>query len=82
MHRPRTNRRLFSELLTQLLMGACLGLACAIVLLVGDLGQLREFFAGEPSPPVAELSFALGLAFACAVGATLTGYIFIASEEN
>jgi hypothetical protein len=80
MNQPRTKRQLLPELLTHLLMGACLGLVCAIVLFVGDLGELREFFAGEPSPPLAELSFALGLAFMCAVGATLTGYIFIVSE--
>ena len=65
-----------------LLMGGCLGLVCAMVVLSADLGHLRDFFASKPDPHVAELAFVLNLSLAFAFGATLTGYIFMQMEQR
>jgi hypothetical protein len=69
-------------LLTHLLMGACLGLLCATVVLFADLAQLRDFFDTKPDPHLAQLSFALNLALAFGFGATLTGYVFMQMEKD
>ena len=82
MKQRRTTSELLTDLVTHLLMGACLGLVCAIVLLLADLGHLRDFFAAKPDPRVAELAFALNLSLAFAFGATLTGYIFMQMEKR
>jgi hypothetical protein len=81
MKQPPAKSGLLANLLTHLLMGACLGLACAIVVLFADLGHLRDFFASKPDPRVAELAFALNLSLAFAFGATLTGYILMQMEK-
>jgi hypothetical protein len=82
MKQPKAKSELFSNLLTHLLMGACLGLACAIVVLLTDLAHLRDFFADKPNPNLAELSFAVNLALAFGFGATLTGYVFMQMEKS
>jgi hypothetical protein len=82
MKQPKTKSGLFSYLLTHLLMGACLGLLCAIVVLLTDLAHLRDFFAEKPDPRLAQLSFALNLALAFGFGATLTGYVFMQMEKD
>ena len=80
--KPKIKTGLFAKLLTHLLMGACLGLACAIVVLSTDLAHLRDFFASKPDPLVAQLRFVLNLALAFALSATLTGYIFMQMEQR
>jgi hypothetical protein len=60
-------------------MGVCLGLAFALVLLFTDATHLSEFFSRNPDPLATEWIFALGLSLEFAVGATLTGYVFIAT---
>ena len=82
MKQPKAKSELFSNLLTHLLMGACLGLACAIVVLFADLAHLRDFFANKPDPGVAELRFALNLTLAFAFSAALTGFIFMQMDKN
>jgi hypothetical protein len=82
MKQPKAKTGLFSHLLTHLLMGASLGLACAIVVLLTDLAHLRDFFDTKPDPHLAELSFALNLALAFGFGATLTGYVFMQMEKG
>ena len=81
MKQRKAKGELFPSLLTHLLMGAALGLACAMFVLLADVAQLRDFFASKPDPLVAELSFALNLSLAFALGATLTGFIFIQMEQ-
>jgi len=81
MKQRKPKSGLLANLLTHLLMGACLGLACAIVVLFADLGHLRDFFASKPDPHLAELAFALNLSLAFAFGATLTGYILMQMEK-
>ena len=82
MKQPRAKSELFTNLLTHLLMGACLGLLCAIVVLLTDLAHLRDFFASKADPSLAELMFALNLALAFDSGATLTGYVFMQMEKG
>jgi hypothetical protein len=82
MKQPEAKSGLFSHLLTHLLMGACLGLVCAIVVLLADLAHLRDFFDHKPDPHLAELTFALNLALAFGFGATLTGYVFMQMEKS
>jgi hypothetical protein len=82
MKQGKTKSDLLPRLLTHLLMGACLGLACAILMLFTDLAHLREFFANKPDPHVAELSFALNLCLAFALSATLTGFIFMQMDKR
>jgi hypothetical protein len=82
MKQPKTTSDLLTDLVSHLLMGACLGLVCAIVVLFADLGHLRGFFASKPNPLVAELRFVLNLSLAFALSATLTGYIFMQMEQR
>jgi hypothetical protein len=82
MKQRKTTGDLLTDLVTHLLMGGCLGLICAIVVLLADIGHLRDFFAAKPDPRVAELTFALNLSLAFAFGATLTGYIFMQMEKR
>jgi len=82
MKQRKTTSELLTDLVTHLLMGGCLGLVCAIVVLLADVGHLRDFFASEPDPRIAELTFAVNLALAFAFGATLTGYIFMQMEKR
>ena len=82
MKQPTTKGGLFSKLLTHLLMGAALGLACATFVLLADVAHLRDFFAIKPDPLIAELSFVLNLSLAFALGATLTGYVFMQMEQR
>lgn len=82
MKQGKTKSGLFSYLLTNLLMGASLGLLCAIVVLFTDLAHLRDFFASKPDPGVAELRFALNLTLAFALSAALTGFIFMQMEKS
>jgi hypothetical protein len=82
MKQPKAKSGLLTRLVTHLLMGGCLGLVCAIVVLYADLGHLHDFFARKPDPYVAELTFALNLALAFAFGATLTGYVFMQMERR
>jgi hypothetical protein len=81
MKRRTTKRSLCRQLLLHLLMGACLGLLFALVLLVADLAHLREFFSVLPNPGGATMSFVLGLSLMFALGATLTGYMFITADD-
>jgi hypothetical protein len=82
MKQPKTKSRLLSDLLTHLLMGACLGLACAIVVLFANVGHLDDFFAKKADPHLAELAFALNLALAFGLGAVLTGYMFMQMDKR
>ena len=82
MKQPKAKSELFSNLLTHLLMGASLGLACAIVVLFADLANLRDFFANKPDPGVAELRFALNLTLGFAFSSALTGFIFMQMDKN
>jgi hypothetical protein len=82
MKQGNTKSGLLARLVTHLLMGGCLGLVCAIVVLLADLGNLNDFFASKPDPRVAELAFALNLSLAFAFGATLTGYVFMQMEKR
>jgi hypothetical protein len=82
MKQRKSKSGLLTNLVTHLLMGGCLGLVCAIVVLFADLGHLRDFFASKPDPHVAELTFVLNLSLAFAFGATLTGYIFMQMEQR
>jgi hypothetical protein len=81
MKQGKSKSGLLASLVTHLLMGGCLGLVCAIVVLFADLGHLHDFFAHKPNPHIAELAFALNLALAFAFGATLTGYIFMQMDS-
>ena len=65
-----------------LLNGILLVAAGAILVLLADLANLRDFFASKPDPLVAQLRFVLNLALAFALSATLTGYIFIQMEQR
>ena len=82
MKQGKAKSDLLSSLLTHLLMGACLGLVCAIVVLFADLAQLRDFFADKPDPGMAELRFALNMTLAFAFSAALTGFIFMQMEKS
>jgi hypothetical protein len=82
MKQPKAKSELFSNLLTHLLMGACLGLLCATVVLFTDLMHLRDFFANKPDPDVAELRFALNMTLAFALSAALTGFIFMQVDKR
>jgi hypothetical protein len=73
--------RPFKDLVIHPMMGGCLGLLCAGLLVATDLAHVRELFEGEGNPLLSKALFALGLSLIFAVGASLSGYIFAAMEE-
>jgi hypothetical protein len=64
------------------LMGACLGTLAALFLVIGNNAVVRELLAGGGSEQMSVAVFVCGFATMIAIGATFTGIIFAAIEDD
>jgi hypothetical protein len=77
---PRANFTLYCKLASHLAMGACLGALFALTLIMSNAANLSDMMtrAADPQGTVALFVGAISSFFA--VGATITGFIFIQIE--
>ena len=62
-------------------MGAALGFALALVLLILDTQQIIEMIVESSAPELATLVFLGTFTVSFTVGATITGWLFIAHDN-
>ena len=70
------------KLAGHLAMGASLGTGLALVLLMMDTGRIIEMIVSSAHPRMTTLVFVGVLGSTCAVGATVTGLIFMLAEDD
>ena len=70
------------KLAGHLAMGASLGTGLALVLLMMDTGRIFEMIVSSAQPRITTLVFVGVLGSICAVGATITGLIFMLAEDD
>jgi hypothetical protein len=79
----RMDRRALALRLTgHLAMGALLGTGLAIALIVLNSQQLLEMIAHSAAPRVTTIVFVSMFMLICAVGASITGFLFMVAEEE
>jgi len=82
MPRPSKTQSLPVKLAGHLAMGGVLGTALAVSLIVMNARNILDLIALSASPWMTGMVFVSIFALFCAVGATLTGLIFILAEED
>jgi len=82
MPRPSKMQSLPFKLAGHLAMGGLLGTALAVSLIVMNARNVLDLIALSASPLMTGMVFVSVFALFCAVGATLTGLIFILAEED
>jgi len=70
------------KLAGHLVMGATLGTGLALALLMMDTGRIFEMIVSSAQPRITTLVFVGVLGSTCAVGATITGLIFMLAEDD
>jgi hypothetical protein len=80
--RHRIKGRFLLQLAGNLAMGASLGTGLALALIVMDTGRIYEMIASSAQPQLTILVFVGVLGSICAVGATITGLIFMLTGED
>jgi hypothetical protein len=80
--RHRIEGAFLLKLAGHLAMGALLGTGLALALIVMDSGRIIEMIAGSAQPRMTTLVFVGVLGSICAVGATITGLIFMLAEDE
>jgi hypothetical protein len=80
--RHRIQGSFLLRLAGHLAMGASLGTGLALALILVDRGRLLEMIASSAPPGVTTLVFVGLLGSVCAVGATITGLIFMLAEDD
>jgi hypothetical protein len=70
------------KLAGHLFMGASLGTSLALALIMTDTGRIFEMIVSSAQPRVTILVFVGVLGSVCAVGATITGLIFMLAEDD
>ena len=78
----RTPPSLFRRLLPHVAMGMSLGIFCALTLIVMDAAHIRAMLSSLEVPGLAIFTFVFAASSLFAAGAGLTGFIFIAVEDN
>jgi hypothetical protein len=73
---------LFRKILPHLLMGTGLGIFGALALIMSDAARIGAMLASLEAPRLAMFIFVLGASTLFGVGASLTGFIFIATEDD
>jgi len=63
-------------------MGGLLGIVLAVLLVAMNVRNILELISLSASPWVTGMVFVSVIALFCAVGATLTGLIFILAEDG
>jgi len=82
MQRPSKTQSLPLKLAGHLAMGGALGTALAVSLIAMNARNILDLIALSASPWMTGMVFVSIFALFCAVGATLTGLIFILAEED
>ena len=80
--RRRIERSFLLKLAGHLAMGASLGTGLALALILMDTGRIFEMIVSSAQPRVTTLVFVGVLGSICAVGATITGLIFMLAEDD
>jgi hypothetical protein len=79
--RQRTEGPFLLKLAGHLAMGASLGTGLALALIMMDTGRIFEMIVSSVQPGITTLVFVGVLGSICAVGATITGLIFMLAED-
>lgn len=77
---PKFKRPTYLELVSHSAMGAALGFALALVLLIMDAQHIFEMIVNSSAPNLTMLVFLGTFTLSFTVGATITGWIFIAHD--
>jgi hypothetical protein len=80
--RRRIEGAFLLKLAGHLAMGASLGTGLALVLIMMDTGRIFEMIVSSAQPRITTLVFIGVLGSICAVGATITGLIFMLAEDE
>jgi len=75
--RHRIEGSFLLKLAGHLFMGASLGTSLALALIMTDIGRIFEMIVSSAQPRITILVFVGVLGSICAVGATITGLIFM-----
>jgi hypothetical protein len=79
--RRMDHRALALRLAGHLTMGALLGTGLAIALIVMNSRQVLEMIAHSSAPRITAIVFVSVFTLICAVGASITGFLFTVAEE-
>ena len=71
-----------AKLARHLAMGGLLGIVLAVLLVAMNVRNILELISLSASPWVTGMVFVSVIALFCAVGATLTGLIFVLAEDG
>ena len=82
MLRSSKTQSLAVKLARHLAMGGLLGTVLAVLLVAINVQNILGLISLSASPWVTAMVFVSVIALSCAVGATLTGLIFILAEED
>jgi hypothetical protein len=82
MLRSSKNQSLAVKLARHLAMGGLLGTVLAVLLVAINVQNILGLISLSASPWVTAMVFVSVIALFCAVGATLTGLIFILAEDD
>ena len=80
--RHRIEGAFLLKLAGHLAMGALLGTGLALAVIMMDTGRIFEMIVGSAQPRLTALVFVGVLGSICAVGATITGLIFMLAEDD
>lgn len=80
--RRQAGSTLALRLAGQFAMGACLGTFLAMALIVGNVQRVFDKVVNSATPSVAMAVLVVTFASMFAIGATLTGLLFIMTEED
>ena len=78
---PNFKRPTYLELISHSAMGAALGFSLAMALLVLDAQHILEMIANSSAPELTMLVFLGTFTVSFTVGATITGWLFIAHDS-
>jgi hypothetical protein len=82
MLRRWNTQSLAAKLARQLAMGGLLGTVLAVLLVAMNVRNILGLISLSSSPWVSGMVFVSVIALFCAVGATLTGLIFILADDD
>ena len=83
MQRPRADAKVTVKAIAgHLTIGAVLGAAAALFLVIGNNAVVGELLAGGSAPHMSVAVFVGGFAIMIAIGAAFTGVIFAAIAED
>jgi O-antigen ligase len=82
MSQPSNTQSLAIKLARHLAMGGLLGTVLAVLLVAMNVRNILGLISLSASPLITGMLFVSVIALLCAVGATLTGLIFILTDDE